>query len=349
MRHPFARSFSVLALLSLLGLLVACGNTPAAQTTPSATTLPATAESAAATTVPTTDSSAAAAPIKVVATFSILGEFVQHVGGEHIALTTLVGPGGDAHTYEPTPRDSAALAEAALVIENGLLFESWIDDLYTASGSRATRVAVSAQITPLPTPEGSAHTEAEDTHAEDAEDHGEYDPHVWHDVGNAQLMVAAIRDALVAADPANAAVYSANAESYIAQLKELDSFIQIEVAKLPADQRKLITTHDTLGYLAHAYGFEVIGTALGVTTESSDPSAGEIAQLVNAIRSAGVRAIFAENVANPSLMQSIADEAGVTLAPTLYTDALGTSDSPGASYIEMMRYNVTTIVQSLAS
>ncbi|WP_129628785.1 metal ABC transporter solute-binding protein, Zn/Mn family [Candidatus Oscillochloris fontis] len=454
MRHLFARFFAFLALVSLLG---ACGTTPVAQpTTPTPVT----------------------APLKVVATYSILGEFVQHVGGEHVALTTLVGPGGDAHTYEPTPRDSAALAEASLVFENGLQFESWIDDLYTAAGSHATRVAVSDQITPLPAPEGHVHTDhaddplahpckhfgdtptsvvadasatavipddhtlyalelnagagtvtlsrdtdaevslylgadlpvsllqgettlepeamqqvtsgcdaikvvytydlapgaytlqvgpsdatqlllvwemaeghthTEDAHAEDTHNHGEYDPHIWHDPNNAQLMVAAIRDALVAADPANAAAYTANAESYLAELKELDAFIQAEVAKLPADQRKLVTTHDTFGYFAKAYGFTVIGTALGVTTETADPSAGEIAELVEAIRAAGVRAIFAENVANTTLMETISREAGVILAPTLYTDALGEPGSPGASYIEMMRYNVTTIVQSLAS
>ncbi|NTV66070.1 MAG: zinc ABC transporter solute-binding protein, partial [Oscillochloris sp.] len=442
---------------------------PAAQ--PSAAPLSETPTVAAETTVPTAAATAPAAlatdaqPLKVVATYSILADFIQNVAGDKVALTTLVGPGGDAHTYEPTPRDSAALAEADILFENGLLFESWIDDLYSASNSKATRVAVSAQITPLAAVEEHGHEEdplahpckhfaaspeqvaaggaipddhthyalalsagagnvtltrdadaevsfylsadvpfaittggsavapettqkvsegcdaiamvytfdlapgdytlsfgpgAGDTialvwevgathgEAEHAHQHGEFDPHIWHDPANAILMVEAVRDALVSADAANAATYTANAEAYLAQIRDLDTWIKAEVAKLPAERRKLVTTHDTFGYFAKAYGFEIVGTALGVTTEASDPSAGEIAALVESIRAAGVPAIFTENIVSPSLMEALSSEAGVTLAPTLYTDALGEPGSAGATYLEMMRYNVTTIVTALA-
>jgi ABC-type Zn uptake system ZnuABC Zn-binding protein ZnuA len=171
---------------------------------------------------------------------------------------------------------------------------------------------------------------------------------VWHDAANAIVMVENIRDALVSADPANAALYEANATSTIARLQALDAWVRQQVATLPQERRKLVTSHDTFGYFAAAYGFEILGTALGsLSTEAGDPSARAIGQLVEEIKSAGVPAIFAENVANPDLMASIAAEAGVELAPTLYTDALGPPGSPGETYEGMMRSNVTTIVDAL--
>jgi ABC-type Zn uptake system ZnuABC Zn-binding protein ZnuA len=469
---------ALLIIAALSVILAACGGAPAAQPTapPAATepTVPPAAQSteAPAAAQPTTASPADAQALKVVATFSILGDFVQRVGADRVALTTLVGPGGDAHTYEPTPRDSATLAQADILFENGLEFESWLDQLYEASGSKARRVAVSERITPLPAAEmahehdhalehacehfadpptavtagaGAAipddHThyqialsggvgdvaltqaeagevtfylgteapfavlagaspvspektrtvgdecaaiavaytydlapgdytvrfgpgagervalvwelagelmrgeEEKDAHGHS---HGEYDPHVWQDPNNAMLMVEAIRDALVAADPANAATYEANAAGYLAELKALDAFIQEEVKRLPEERRKLVTNHDTFGYFAYRYGFTVVGTALGTTTERADPAAGEIARLVEEIRASGVPAIFVENVSNPTLMENIAREAGVTLAPPLFTDALGTPGSEGDTYLSMMRYNVRTIVEALA-
>jgi zinc/manganese transport system substrate-binding protein len=363
-----------LSLLTLL--LAACGSAPVAQPTPAPaapTQAPAAAQPTAApteapATQPTPAPAADARPLKVIATYSILGDLVQNVAGDRVELTTLVGPGGDAHTYEPTPRDSAALAEADILFENGLLFEEWIDDLFAASGSQATRVAVSEKITPLAAPEGghghgeeehghgeepaaSGTSEAgeEHGHGEEEHGHGEYDPHVWHDPNNAIAMVEAIRDALAAADPANAATYEANATAYLAELEALDAFVEEQVATLPDERRKLVTSHDTFGYFADRYGFEIVGTALGsLSTEVADPSAGELAELVEQIRASGVPAIFAENVSNPALMETIAREAGVELAPTLFTDALGEPGSEGATYLEMVRFNVTTIVSALA-
>ena len=322
-------------LILILPLLGACSGADTS-TAPAATT---SANSVQATT------GGASEKLPVVATYSILGDMVAQVGGNHIQLTTLVGPGGDAHTFEPSPEDGRALARAKLVFENGLEFEPWLDDLFTASGSGAVRVVVSQGIEALPAPEEH---HGDEGHAE-GENHreGEFDPHIWHDVNNVISMVETMRAGLAAADPANAANYQANATTYIAALKELDSFVQEQVETLPAARRKLVTSHDTFGYFAKRYGFEIVGTALGVSTEAADPSAAEIATLVSEIKAAGVPAIFAENVSNPQLIETIADEAGVKLGPPLYTDALGESGTPGATYIEMMRYNVTTIVTAL--
>lgn len=291
--------------------------------------------------------------LSVVATYSILGDLVANVGGDLVQIETLVGAGGDAHTFEPTPADSVKLIQATLIFENGLEFEPWLNDLYTSAQSQARRVVVSEKVEPRALEEAEHHEE-EGEHAQeegaqhDEHQHGEFDPHIWQSVTNAKLMVETIRDALVAADPNNTATYQANAENYLAQLSELENWVEAEVAKLPAEHRKLVTSHDTFGYFAERYGFEVIGSALtSVSTEASEPSAAELAALVEQIKAIGVPAIFAENISNPRLMEQIAAEANVTLAPTLYTDALGEPGSDGETYIKMMRYNVQTIVTAL--
>jgi zinc/manganese transport system substrate-binding protein len=285
------------------------------------------------------------AKLKVVATFSILGELVQNIGGDKIALHTLVGPGGDTHTFEPSPKDSVALVDAKLIFENGLGLETWLNELYTASGSQAKRVVVTEGLELI----AMAHDEHEATGPDEEHGHGEFDPHVWHDVANVIREVETIRDVLTAADPANTKSYQANAESYLGQLKELDSWVVEEIKKIPANRRMLVTSHDTFGYLARRYGMEVIGSGLGsISTETGDPSAAEVVKLIEEIKAVGVPAIFTENVANPKLMERVAAEAGVTLGPQLYTDALGEPGSDGETYLKMMRYNVTTLVTALS-
>jgi ABC-type Zn uptake system ZnuABC Zn-binding protein ZnuA len=288
--------------------------------------------------------------LKVVATFSILGDLVQNVGGDKIELYTLVGPGSDTHTFEPSPSDSVALVEAKLIFENGLGLETWLDKLYIASGSQAKRVAVTEGLEPIAMAEGGheEHTE-EAEHAEgEGHVHGEFDPHVWQDVANVIHEVERIRDALVEADPAGAKTYQANAEVYLGQLKELDAWVVGEVEKLPKDRRKLVTSHDTFGYFARRYGFDVVGSGLGSTTEAGDPSAAQLVSLVEEIKGAGVPVVFVENVSNPRLMEQIAAEAGVTLGPALYTDALTELGGDGDTYIKMMRHNVTAMVTALS-
>jgi ABC-type Zn uptake system ZnuABC Zn-binding protein ZnuA len=234
-------------------------------------------------------------------------------------------------------------------VENGLEFEPWLDDLVTSSGSNAARVVASDGVDRLPAAELEESGDEEGELNEAGEDEqGESDPHIWHDPQNAQTMVENIRAALVEADPANAASYNANAEAYTAEIETLDAYIQDQVATLPEARRKLVTSHDTFGYFARRYGFEVIGTVIpSVSTEVADPAAGELAALIDEIEAAGAPAIFDENVTNPDLLEQVAASAGVTVAPPLYTDALGTPDSSGGTYLEMARYNVDTIVQAL--
>ena len=370
--HSVVALRATLIGLLLLGMAAACGNqaTPTGNT--SATQIPATAggtevddaasptDATSATAIVSATARASSAKPKVVATFSILGDLVENVGGDLIDLRTLVPAGGDAHTFEPSPTDSAALVDAAVIFENGLAFESWLPDLYTAAKSKAPRVVVTEGIEPIAVEEG--HDEEHDEHADktstagdeaehDEEDeHGEYDPHTWHDVNNVIVMVEHIRDGLAAADPANAASYQRNATNYVTELKTLDSYVVEQTGKLPAERRKLVTTHDTFAYFARRYGFEIVGTALGsVSTEVADPSAAELVQLIDQIKATGVGAIFAENVGSGSLMERVANEAGVSLGPSLYTDALDDPGTDGDTYVKMIRYNIDAIVTALGT
>lgn len=280
--------------------------------------------------------------LRVVATYSVLGDLVQNVAGDTAEVVTLVGPDGDAHTFEPTPKDGVSLAEADVIFENGVGFETWLDKLHTSSKSKAKRVVVTEG---LQLREGGE--EHHDHKKGEKHDHEE-DPHVWHDVRNAVHMVGVIRDNLAEADPPNADKYRANAAAYLDRLNALDGWVVAKVATLPKDRRKLVTSHDEFGYFADRHGFEVAGTALAsVSTEASDPSPATFAKLVQSVKAAKVPAIFAENVHNPKLMERLAKEAGVKLAPPLFTDALGKPGSEGDTYEKMVTHNVTTIVDAL--
>jgi len=279
--------------------------------------------------------------VRVVVTYSVLGDLVRNVAGDGVDLATLVGPDGDAHTFEPTPKDGVALAEADLIFENGIGFETWLDKLHSSSASKARRVVVTEG---LKLRQGECRHDHKPGEKHERED----DPHVWHEVKNAIHMVGAIRDRLAEADPTNAGKYRANAAAYLERLNALDAWVVEKVATLPKAKRQLVTSHDTFGYFAERHGFEVVGSALeSVSTEASDPSPATFAKLVESVRAAKVPAIFAENVHNPKLMDRLAKEAGVRLAPPLFTDALGKPGSEGDTYEKMIRYNVATIVDAL--
>jgi zinc/manganese transport system substrate-binding protein len=273
-------------------------------------------------------------PLKVVATYSMLGDVVQNVGGSSIDLTVLVGAGGDTHSYEPVPQDSVALGSAALLFENGLGYETWLDDLYSASGSTAERIAVSDGIIPGTITVG--------------DEAGETDPHIWQNLYNFVHVAETVRDTLAAADPANATTYQLNANAYLQQLLDTDSYVIQQTQTIPADQRKLVTDHDAFGYFAARYGFTIVGTALGsASTEGAEPSAADIAALVGAIKDTGTRAIFPENIENASLVDQLAGEAGVVVGAPLCSDALTPADGPCPTYVTMMRYNIDSIVAAL--
>ena len=266
--------------------------------------------------------------LNVVASFSILGDFAKNVGGERVNVTTLVGPDGDVHVYTPAPADAKKLADARLVIINGLGLEGWLPRLVQSAGSKATIVAASNGIAPLKV--GS-----------------DADPHAWQSVTNAKMYVANIRDALAAADPVGAEVYRADAESYLAKLDALDREVRAGVAQIPPTRRKVISTHDAFGYFAAAYGVEFIAP-LGVSTES-EPSARDIAGIITQVRTAKIPAVFLENISDPRLIQRIAAETGAKVGGTLYSDSLTGEKGDAPTYIELVRHNIKALTRALAN
>ena len=289
--------------------------------------------------------------LRVVATHSILGDFVANVAGDALELSLLAGANQDPHVYEPAPADSRALLEADIVFENGLLLKGWLDPLYAQSGSSATRVVVTHGVRLLEYDDEHGHDEhGHDEHGHDDEHlHGDYDPHVWQSVANAIVMAENIRDALVDADPANAELYTWNAASYIAELEQLDRYILDLAETIPPDRRLLVTGHEAFAYFADRYGFRIVGAALGaVTTEGADPSAGEIAALIDDIRKAGSPVVFAESIVNPHLARRVAEEAGARFVAPIYSDALDEPGTAAGTYIGMMRHNIETMVDALA-
>jgi zinc/manganese transport system substrate-binding protein len=267
-----------------------------------------------------------AEPLKVVASFSILGDLVGSVGGNSIEVTTLVGPDSDAHVYSPTPADAKKIADAKLIIVNGLGFEGWLPRLVQSSGGKVKIVTATDGIAPLRL-------------GNDA------DPHAWQSVGNAKVYVANIRTALSAADPANAERYRANAEAYLAKLDALDREVRDAVAKLPPARRKVISTHNAFGYFAAAYGIEFIAP-LGVSTES-EPSARDIAKIITQVKQAKIPAVFLENVTDPRLMQRISAETGARVGGTLYSDGLTGEKGDAPTYIDMVRHNIKALTRAL--
>ena len=265
--------------------------------------------------------------LKVVTTFTILGDMVRNVGREHIALTTLVGPNADAHVYEPTPADARALAQADVVVVNGLGFEGWIDRLVKASGYKGPVVVASEGVAPL-TVEGNRP-----------------DPHAWQDLANGRLDVANIARALAATDPAHADDYRRRAEAYDRELAALDRDIRGRLDAFPAERRKVITSHDAFQYFGRAYGID-FRAPVGLSTES-EPSAGEVAALVRQMRDEGIHALFVENITDPRLVEQLAREAGAVIGGRLYSDSLSGPTGPAPTYLDMFRHNVGEIAKAV--
>ncbi|MGL4635234.1 MAG: metal ABC transporter substrate-binding protein [Beijerinckiaceae bacterium] len=281
------------------------------------------------------------ARLPVVASFSILGDIVQNVGGDRIALRTLVMPGGDAHVYAPTPADAKTVSEAKVVITNGLKFEGWMRRLMQSSASKATLVEASKGIKARVEKDAHGHGKA-DKHGHN---HGGVDPHAWQSVANVKIYVGNIRDALVAADPAGKAAYEANATRYLIELDALDAEIKAAMAQIPADRRKIITSHDAFGYFADAYGVQFTAPR-GISTEA-EASAKDVARLIQQIRKDKITAVFVENISDQRLIQQISAETGAKIGGTLFSDALSKADGPAPTYIGMMRHNTKAISDAL--
>lgn len=269
---------------------------------------------------------------QVVSTSTILADLTEKIGGAEISHQGILEPGADPHVYEPTPRDSVALEQADLILYNGFNLEPGIIKMISSTGVNATKYAVGEVVTPL-----------------DFEYQGqqEPDPHVWGDAQNAIAMTKAIRDRLIELSPEDQAEFTANAEELITELQQVDRWITQQITTIPLAKRRLVTTHDAFQYYTRAYGLEMAGTLIGISTEEQ-PSAQTVKNLANEIRKMQIPAIFAETTINPQLIQTVAEEAGVRLAPQeLYSDSIGAKESEGDSYVKMLVANTKSIVESL--
>ena len=266
-------------------------------------------------------------PLQIVASFSILGDMVREVAGDAAQVSTLVGPDGDAHVYEPSPADAKRLSQADLVFTNGLGFEGWIERLVRASGYKRTVVVASKGVK-----------------ARKLE--GGIDPHAWQSLANAKLYVENIRVALMTAVPAQASAIDARAKAYLDKIDALDKASQARFAAMPAEQRRVITTHDAFGYFGEA--FNVGFTAPQKWTTEAEPSAADVARVIRQIKAQKARALFVENMTDRRLMERVAQETGVRVGGTLYADALSAPGTAGDTYLRMYAHNVESIATALS-
>ena len=269
----------------------------------------------------------AADRLNVVASFSILGDFVRNVGGDRVNVTVLVGPDSDAHVYAPTPSDAKKVADAKLVFVNGLGFEGWLPRLVKSAGGKASVVTATTGIAPLKF--GS-----------------EADPHAWQSIANARIYVANIRDALAVVAPADAEGFKSRAATYLADLDALEREVREGIAKIPESRRKVISTHNAFGYFAAAYDVEFIAP-VGVSTES-EASARDVARIITQIRASKIPAVFLENIADPRLMGRISAETGARVGGTLYSDGLTGEKGDSPTYIAMVRHNIKALTSALS-
>lgn len=269
---------------------------------------------------------------RVVSTSTIIADLAEDVGGDRIEHTGILEPGADPHVYEPVPEDSIALEKANLIFYNGYNLEPGLIKLMKTAGRNAQQVAVGEGVQPL-----------------DFQYQGQTqpDPHVWGDVKNAIAMVEAIRDSLIKLSPQDQEIFTQNAAKEIEKLQKLDTWVKAQINTIPPERRKLVTTHDAFQYYATAYGLEVAGTLIGISTEEQ-PSAQTVQKLVEEIKATQVPAIFAETTINPQLIQTVAEEAKIKLSATqLYSDSIGAPGSEGDSYVKMMVSNTKAIVEAL--
>lgn len=279
---------------------------------------------------------ALAAPLRVSATTTVLADFVHAVGGTRVQVNVIVPAGGDSHTFQPSTGVIRNLAQSQALFANGAGLEPWLPRLQaSAPGARLFTLTQGLKL------------RAADKNKAQAGGHGALDPHAWWDPTLAAGYVRNVQKALTGLDPAGKATYARNTSTYLKQLTAADTWARTQVAALPAARRRLVTNHDSLHYLARRYGLQVVGAVMpGLSTER-EPSARELAGLIQAVRKSGTRVIFTENTVNTRLAQTLARETGARIAPPLYTDALGPAGSSGATYLGALRFNIQTIVRAL--
>lgn len=274
--------------------------------------------------------------LRVVAVESFLADIAQNVAGKRVRVETLLALGSDPHTFEPTPQDVKKIADSAVLIVNGAGLEEFLAKLLRNAGSHATIIEASHGLTSRALKFG-----------EPRDANNSIDPHFWLDPTRAVKYVENIRDGLTQADPEGAATYQTNASAYISKLRALDEKIQQIVSALPPEKRKLVTDHDTLGYYADRYGFEIVGMLTPSFSAADATSARQTVALIDQIRATQVKAIFLEQGANPKLAEQIARDTGVKLVTGLYTHSLSDAQGPAPTYLQMLEYDTRLIVQAL--
>jgi zinc/manganese transport system substrate-binding protein len=293
---------------------------------------------------------------------------VERIGGEHIALTTLVGPDGDAHVYQPTPKVARSVAEADVLFLNGLEFEGWLERLAEAASFGGAMVVATKGVVPIAFDDHDDHDdhdehddhddhEKHDDHDEHDEhddhddhaghDHGAFDPHAWQSLENAVIYANNIAAGLAQADPENAGDYYANRAAFITEVETLRADIGAMMKSLPADKRTVVTPHDAFGYFAATYDLTFVAPQ-GMSTDS-EVSAADVAALITQIREESISAVFIESITDNRMMQQIANETGATIGGTLYSDALSAQSGPASTYLDMMRHNATTLFDALGN
>jgi manganese/iron transport system substrate-binding protein len=282
--------------------------------------------------------SAAAGRIQVVTTTTVLADLIQNVGGENVTVTSLVPRGGEVHTFDPPPGTLVKVAEARLVIANGLGLDDWLIELASQASKQSGSVIELGRDLP-----GVTYLGEQGAPLPSASPSEGANPHLWLNVQYASLYVSRIEEALVSVDAANAAAYHARAGAYRERLAALNAWAQTQMQTIPQDARRIVSFHDAFPYFAHAYGLEIVGVA--VEAPGQDPSAGQIAALIDAIRTTGVRAVFTEAQFSPALAETIASETGTRVISNLFSDSVG--DAPADTYEGLVRWDVARIVEAL--
>ncbi len=288
--------------------------------------------------------------LQLVATFSILGNMVERIGGSAVSVTTLVGRNGDTHVFQPTPADAKAVKRASILFTNGLEFEGWLDRLAEAAEFDGQLVVTTDGIETISLQEHADDEQAESKDDNDSEEHddhhtGEFDPHAWQSLQNAIVYVDNITAALAKTSPSNASIFYENRAAYVAEIESLDKQIKDMIAALPSSARTIVTSHDAFQYFGRDYGLTFLAPQ-GLSTDS-EASASDVAQLIKQIRAESISAVFVENVADPRLVQQIATETGSIVGGKLFPGALSKNDGSAATYLDLMRHNATTIATAL--